>query len=267
MGKIGDPCNTNSDCSALGDRFCDTSAPCGYCTVESCDVRVDENGVFQDSCPSEATCVRFFESVDRACDPRAAAADIDRCPLNQRCVCDYGSTADIDPACVGPNADPSCAEKTSPLDCRASPLRPTDDLGNPVNASVNPSLLPSRRGMVQSHCAPESSERRWCQYVCDGKKPDHGDSDCRVDQGFHCVQVGTNGSQYVERSLSLQTLPNGSTRAVPVGIDPMVNNAPRHWFCVCTDPRLCYPTNSSCGMPRPYVAPTDAGSPDGASTH
>ncbi|HEY7953966.1 MAG TPA: hypothetical protein VII38_01700 [Polyangia bacterium] len=40
-----------------------------------------------------------------------------------------------------------------------------------------------------AHCAPESTERRWCQLRC------HTDSDCRI--GYKCVEPGSNGAEPV----------------------------------------------------------------------
>src|SRR4051812_36642707 len=48
--KVGDSCKANVDCSALGDRFCDVAAPGGYCTIEGCDVRLNEKSEVVDSC-------------------------------------------------------------------------------------------------------------------------------------------------------------------------------------------------------------------------
>ena len=48
--KIGDECATALDCSALGDRLCDTTQPGGYCTIFNCE---------PDTCPEEAACVAF----------------------------------------------------------------------------------------------------------------------------------------------------------------------------------------------------------------
>lgn len=64
--QIGDSCVTATDCSAQGDRLCDTSQPDGYCTVFSCE---------PDTCAEEAVCVGFGLSLDPACvvnstDPR-----------------------------------------------------------------------------------------------------------------------------------------------------------------------------------------------------
>lgn len=57
--EIGDDCSTSIDCSANGDRICDTAQPGGYCTVRGC-----ESG----TCPSEAVCVEFRPNVDRLAD-------------------------------------------------------------------------------------------------------------------------------------------------------------------------------------------------------
>lgn len=48
--KIGDGCETSSDCSANGDRLCDPTEPGGYCTIFNC-----EPG----SCPGESVCIAF----------------------------------------------------------------------------------------------------------------------------------------------------------------------------------------------------------------
>lgn len=51
---IGDSCTLSTDCSAQGDRLCDTAAPGGYCTIIGCQ---------RNSCPDEATCVLFNAQV------------------------------------------------------------------------------------------------------------------------------------------------------------------------------------------------------------
>src|SRR5687767_8807844 len=60
--EIGDECVVSSDCSPSGDRFCDISSRGGYCTVQGCDFN---------TCPGEATCVRFFTGSfsNKVCDP------------------------------------------------------------------------------------------------------------------------------------------------------------------------------------------------------
>jgi len=52
--EIGDECGANVDCSANGDRVCDTTAPDGYCTILGCRA---------DSCPEESICVAWREGV------------------------------------------------------------------------------------------------------------------------------------------------------------------------------------------------------------
>jgi hypothetical protein len=60
--KIGDHCSVSTDCSANGDRLCDTTQPGGYCTVFNCE---------PNSCPNEAVCVAFNE---KSCPDRGGQA-------------------------------------------------------------------------------------------------------------------------------------------------------------------------------------------------
>jgi hypothetical protein len=63
--SIGDSCQTNVDCSPLGDRFCDIATPGGYCTIEDCGPT---------TCPSEAACIRFFTPIlNEPCTPGSDA--------------------------------------------------------------------------------------------------------------------------------------------------------------------------------------------------
>ena len=131
--NIGDSCTSNADCSPIGNRFCDKSAPGGYCTLEGCDVNV---------CPSESACIRFFTLLpDRPCtfvkDHPNGRSD---CAANERCLRD-----------------------------------------DPVSGSETES--------IPAHCAPESSERRWCQLRC------QSDRDCRP--GYQCRATETMGAESV----------------------------------------------------------------------
>jgi hypothetical protein len=83
--SIGDSCQTNVDCSPLGDRFCDIAPPGGYCTIEDCGPT---------SCPSEAACIRFFIPIlNEACDtsqmPPFTRADCKH--PDEICVCDHST--------------------------------------------------------------------------------------------------------------------------------------------------------------------------------
>ena len=48
--EIGDECTVSTDCSAAGERLCDTTQPGGYCTIFNC-----EPG----TCPEEAICISY----------------------------------------------------------------------------------------------------------------------------------------------------------------------------------------------------------------
>lgn len=138
--SVGDACQSNVDCDPTGLRFCDTSAPSGYCTLDGCDVA---------TCPSEAVCVRFFTPIrDLPCDPslvgfqgdlaaRCGSGGPGCCLRGQRCLCDRN------------NPDGSCS--------------------------------------TSAHCAPESSERRWCQLKCSSN------SDCRPN--YQCRSTGSLGAE------------------------------------------------------------------------
>lgn len=140
--NIGDSCTTNVDCSPLGDRFCDTAPPGGYCTIENCDAT---------SCPGGSVCIRFFTPiVSEKCHPPADGSSLGQadCPrIDERCVCDTS----VNGQCV--STDP---------DANNQPL---------------------------GHCAPTSTERRWCQESCSH------DSDCRT--GYRCFETGTLGAEPV----------------------------------------------------------------------
>lgn len=77
--EIGDDCIISSDCSPNGDRQCDTSSKEGYCTIQGCDF---------DTCPEEATCIRFFtgDFTNRPCDPDTEDNGTDACSLDELCA-------------------------------------------------------------------------------------------------------------------------------------------------------------------------------------
>jgi hypothetical protein len=65
--KIGDHCSISTDCSANGDRLCDTTQPGGYCTIFNCE---------PNSCPEEAVCVAFNEKSCPDTTPAAGDAGV-----------------------------------------------------------------------------------------------------------------------------------------------------------------------------------------------
>jgi hypothetical protein len=146
---IGDPCNSNVDCSPAGDRFCDKSALGGYCTIEGCDVN---------TCPDFEPCVRFFTPV---CTESCDAAH--PCSPDARCIADVTNAGGVMSRC-------------------------------------DPSAFMSATG---GHCAPETSERRWCQHHC------ANDGDCRP--GFVCrstVNGGTPTAPVLPGAFAVPTVSN-----------------------------------------------------------
>ncbi|MSP61974.1 MAG: hypothetical protein EXR72_16910 [Myxococcales bacterium] len=195
--KVGDPCVTNTDCSSLGDRFCDVSAPGGYCTVEGCDV-ITVGDEFKDTCPEDAVCVRFFQQIgrgvadgpgvqDRLCNPTTVFT---------LCAPAPGGTGKLPEGCCAPNERCLCdeADSKNPGQCK-----PTSEKDLP------------------GHCAPESSERRTCLRKCEK------DADCgRAD--YACRQTGTHGAEAVPTRREPATDPDGKQVTLPFGTPAM--------FCV-----------------------------------
>jgi hypothetical protein len=138
--NIGDPCQTNVDCSPAGDRYCDTGSLGGYCTQENCDVN---------SCPGNSVCIRFFTAL-----------------MNEPCTFDPDTRIS-----TGCRSDERCVTD--------NPVTKVSDCGQDANK------MPACAG----HCAPNSSEHRWCQARCSN------DGDCRG--GYMCRQTGTAGAEPV----------------------------------------------------------------------
>ncbi len=76
--EIGDECVVSSDCSPNGDRQCDISSKQGYCTISGCDF---------DTCPEEATCVRFFTGnfTNRTCEQTLEDVSENKCSFDELC--------------------------------------------------------------------------------------------------------------------------------------------------------------------------------------
>jgi hypothetical protein len=170
--QIGQACATNVDCSPLGDRFCDISAPGGYCTIEGCDVSFDSAGKPVSSCPDDGVCIRFFERIATCpCNPETADQD---CAPSQRCLCD-----EQDPQ------NPGQCKKTNAI---------------PGPATCGSGADGGAGGSFYGHCAPESSERRSCMRRCNSNADCRPDVDSKGNAVFECRSTGTNGAEPVPTS-------------------------------------------------------------------
>jgi hypothetical protein len=108
-----------------------------------------------------------------------------------------------------PDGEPCIRFLTQRLDeaCTYDPTRPFSRASCDANEQCICDTEAPAGGTCSAHCAPESSERRWCQHRCST------DSDCRA--GYHCVTAGSGGA------LLVPTLNNP---------DPSVNASPTK-FC------------------------------------
>lgn len=157
--QIGDNCQTASDCNPNGGRICDLSQPGGYCTVLGCD---------ETTCPSEATCIRYFPSafLTKPCNPYCE----DRQGLTSSA--DAGTTDD-----AGSAVPPPCPAKFPPTPGSTSPVCPN----GPTNDCTADEVC-----LDSGLCAPRSTEIRYCAKVCSSN------DDCR--SGYVCRPTGTAGS-------------------------------------------------------------------------
>lgn len=168
--QIGDSCRINIDCSPLGERFCDASSPGGYCTIEGCDVS---------SCPGNSVCVRFFQPLpDRPCEPRTMRDD---CTPSELCLCDCGA----------PDASGQCpAEVQTGTNTDGMPILQCGAVtgGQPVPKA--------------GHCAPEASERRWCQQRCKNDGNCRDDVDAQNQRVYQCRETGRFGAEPIPTAVT-----------------------------------------------------------------
>ena len=207
---IGDSCQTSVDCDPSGTRACDLSQPGGYCTINGCD---------ETTCPSGATCVRYFPvallmmTTDPPavhCDP--ACEDID-------CPADAGAT-DADATDAEAGATDARAEAGA-TDARAE-AGATDARAEAgatdarAEASATDARAEAGATDAGTHsgrqdnctadevcldvglCAKRSYEQRECAKVCSSN------ADCR--SGYDCRETGVLGS------MPLSTNPLATTK-------------------------------------------------------
>jgi len=163
--KIGDNCQTAVDCDPNGGRICDLSQPGGYCTILGCN---------ETTCPSEATCVRYFpvQFLTKPCNPFCE---------DQYCLAGADGGTSSDAGC------PMLCPQSSPQESLADtcPNGPTND------------CTADEICLEEGLCAPRSSEMRFCAEVCATS------NDCR--DGYICRPTGTAGSVALSATPCTQT--------------------------------------------------------------
>jgi hypothetical protein len=167
--KIGSNCQTAADCDPSGGRICDLSQPGGYCTILGCN---------ETTCPSEATCVRYFpvQYLTKPCNP-----------LCEDRLCGLGGDAGSASSDAGSLQCPMLCPQGSPqaVPADACPTGPTND------------CTADEICLDEGLCAPRAAEMRFCAYVCGT------DSDCRG--GYICRPTGTAGSVALSATPCTQT--------------------------------------------------------------
>lgn len=164
--RIGAPCKVSTDCSIRGDRICDLShlvngsgdldpAGKGECIIDGCN---------KTTCPREGTCVQVYgaEFLSVACDPE----------LEDR---------------PQPYGDDLAARFAA---CNASPARPVDENGEPVEWSSDEPVACNDCGshevcLPEGLCADLLTVRTSCRKEC------RSDAQCR--DGYECRPTGSNG--------------------------------------------------------------------------
>ncbi len=92
---IGDSCSISTDCSIEGDRTCDISQPCGYCTITACD---------PNTCPdNNSVCVNFDANASRL----ARTYCMSGCSHDSDCRSNYHCAFPDAPTCIS-NPAASC---------------------------------------------------------------------------------------------------------------------------------------------------------------
>jgi hypothetical protein len=133
--QIGDDCKTATDCDPNGARACDLSQPGGYCTIQGCD---------ETTCPSEATCIRYFPAQF----------------LSKSC-------------------NPSCEDHPAPdASCPDAGPGTVDDAGVVTGATND--CTADEICLNSGLCAPRSTELRFCVKVCGSDSDCRGGYECRL---------------------------------------------------------------------------------------
>ena len=123
--ELGDSCSNSLNCSSQSSRECDRTQPGGYCTISPCE---------RDTCPEEATCVKFRPSQERLsvtycmrkCGDDKDCRDEDgyRClTAEEFSACYEAETLDGSGQrfCALPSANAPVENSSEPVNCMPSP--------------------------------------------------------------------------------------------------------------------------------------------------
>jgi hypothetical protein len=161
--QIGDGCQTSVDCDPSGTRSCDLSQPGGYCTIQDCD---------ETTCPSEATCVRYYPVALLNLTTNPPAVHCDPTCEDVDCMPDGG-------AGDAGSADASVKDAG------------TGDAGAKATGRQN-NCTADQVCLDVGICAERTYEQRECAKVCSSN------SDCRG--GYDCRETGTAGSMALSKN-------------------------------------------------------------------
>jgi hypothetical protein len=147
---IGDGCQTSVDCDPSGTRSCDLSQPGGYCTIINCD---------ETTCPSGATCVRYFpvKQLELTTNPPAVMCD------------------------------PNCED----LDCAPDGGAPDGGTGRQDKCTPDEVCLSGDDPMGHI-CAKRSYEQRECAKVCSSNADCRSGYDCRDTGELGSMPLSSN---------------------------------------------------------------------------
>lgn len=159
--NIGDSCQTSVDCDPSGTRSCDLSQPGGYCTINGCD---------ETTCPSGATCVRYFP---------VALLELTTSPPAVTC----------NPACEDLDCKPDGGTQDAAMDGGAVDGGATDGGatdGGAASGGRQDNCTADEVCLDVGLCAKRTYEQRECAKVCSSN------ADCR--SGYDCRETGELGS-------------------------------------------------------------------------
>jgi hypothetical protein len=183
--QIGDSCQTSVDCDPSGTRACDLSQPGGYCTIQGCD---------ETTCPSEATCVRYYPVALLEMTTNPPAVKCDPTCEDVDCTPDGGAS---DAGTKDANTKDANTKDANTKDANTKDANTKDaaagDAGAAATATGRQNNCTANQVCLDvGICAERTYEQRECAKVCSSN------SDCRG--GYDCRETGTMGSMALSKN-------------------------------------------------------------------